>query len=100
MKPLVIRFVLTLVLFAGWLGYLGYLVWSRPLTESNYPLVVSRPQLMTSDIDVVAQIDDPKEKVEVKAILWPRRGPPIKVGDKLDIREIEKCQPLPRYRDE
>ena len=40
----------TALLFASWLGYLGYLVATRPLTDGHYPLVVSHPQIMNSQV--------------------------------------------------
>ena len=40
MKPAAFRLVLTLGLFLGWLGYLGYLVATRPLTPAGTPLVL------------------------------------------------------------
>ena len=89
------RLVLTVVLFTGWLGYLGYLVKTRPLTATKVPLVVSRPQIMTSRIDIVADVSIPLGVVVVKEILYPPDAP-IKVGQKLEILDLDLCRPLPR----
>src|SRR3954453_7223968 len=61
MKPAVFRLVLFAGLFALWMGYLGYLVLTRPRTPQGAPLVLSRPQIQSSDVDVIAEIDsEPK----------------------------------------
>jgi hypothetical protein len=54
MKPGVSLFVTFAVLFVAWLGYLAYLVFDRPQS----PQVLSRPQFLVSQLDVVGVIDD------------------------------------------
>jgi hypothetical protein len=63
------RFILACCLFAGWLGYLGYLA----ATKSN-PIVLSRPQLLVSDIDVLAELKGLDQPVVVKEVLSQRTG--------------------------
>ena len=99
MNLLVGRLVLTAALFLGWLGYLGYLVWTRPLTASNTPLVLSRPQIMVSRIDIVADISNTLQPVVVKEILYPPDAR-IKVGDKLRVLDLDLCHPVRRREDE
>ncbi len=97
------RLVLTAALFVGWLGYLVYLVATRPLTATNAPLVLSRPQIMTSRIDIVAEVKDPMREVVIEQILFPPPGQgeaPIKVGDKIEILDLDQCRPLPRRPNE
>ena len=91
--------ILTVLLFVGWLGYLGYLVATRPLTVSSTPLVVSRPQIMTSPLDIVAEVSALDEPVLVKQILYPPDSP-IKEGQKLKVLDLDLCHPLPRRADE
>jgi hypothetical protein len=96
MKPAVGRLILTVALFAGWLGYLGYLVVCRPHTPDGRPLTLSRPQFLVSMLDVIAQVDDAKgDEVIVDEVLSPRENPPLKAGDKIQVENIEKCRPLP-----
>ena len=98
MSMLARRLVLTAALFVGWLGYLGYLVATRPLTASNTPLVLSRPQLVSSQIDIVAEISDLHEPVVVVEILYPNDGPLV-VGQKVRVLDLDVCRPQAR-RDE
>jgi hypothetical protein len=89
------RLVLVSALFAGWLGYLGLLVLTRPVTAAGWPLVVSRPQILTSQIDVVAEIDDPGGDVVVEEVLWPEKAP-LKKGDRVRVGRVEECRPMER----
>ena len=51
MRPAVVRLLVAALLFAGWLGYLIYLVATTPRTPAGAPLVLSRPQILVSDFD-------------------------------------------------
>jgi hypothetical protein len=100
MKLLAWRLVLTASLFVGWLGYLGYLVATRPLTAAGIPLVLSRPQIMISPIDIVADVsDDPDAPVVVVEILYPPDSS-LQVGQKLTVLDLESCRPLPRRQND
>ena len=99
MKLLTWRLVLTASLFLGWLGYLGYLVATRPLTAAGTPLVLSRPQIMIAPIDIVADVTDPEEQVVVVEILYPSDAS-IKVGQKLTVLDLESCRPMPRRQND
>ena len=88
MKPTAVRLLLAGVLFLGWLGYLAFQVWTRPLTAAGQPLVVSHPQVLVSELDVVAQVpsdEDPTE-VTVENVLYDGRGSGVKPGDKLRVK--------------
>jgi hypothetical protein len=96
MRPAVGRLILTIALFVGWLGYLGYLVQCRPHTSDGRPLTLSRPQFLVSTVDVVARVDNDKgTDVIVEEVLSPKEKPPLEVGDKIQVADILKCQPLP-----
>jgi hypothetical protein len=92
MKLTGIRLVFVSVLFAGWLGYLLFLVTTRPRTPSGARLVLSRPQILTSQIDIVADIDDPDGQVTVREVLWPEDAP-LKPGDKIQLPFLADCHP-------
>jgi len=88
-KTAVVRLVVAATLFAGWIGWLVYLA-----TTKNRPVVLSRPQLLISDLDVIAQVDDPKEKVVVKEVYaWRQKGDPPAVGTALEVTNLDKCLP-------
>lgn len=99
MKPTAVRLLLVCVLFVGWLGYLGFLVLTRPVTAAGWPLVLSRPQILTSGIDVVAEIGDPNDEVEIVEVLWPEAAP-LQPGNRVKIARVGECYPLPRRIDE
>src|SRR5262245_11229688 len=58
------------VLFAIWIGWLGYLA-----ATTTRPVVLSQPQLMASTLFVVAQVSadgsNPAAPVHVTAVHWP-----------------------------
>jgi hypothetical protein len=65
-----LRLAVIAVLFAAWLGYLGYLVSTRPEVPTG-PRVLSRPQAMTSTFDVIAEVTPDSDKVTIKRVLYP-----------------------------
>ena len=103
MRPAVGRLVVTVLLFAGWLGYLGYLVVCRPHTPGDLvgafdgqPLTLSRPQFLVSMLHVVARVEDDKgENVVVEEVLYPKEHAPVKAGDRIRVVNLDKCRPLP-----
>ncbi|MFM7152481.1 MAG: hypothetical protein ACKO23_21850 [Gemmataceae bacterium] len=96
MNPRAFRLIMLALLLVAWLGYLGYLVWTRPVTATGWPLVLSRPQIMTSQIDIVAYITDPEKSVEVEEVLWPSPAA-IKPGDSIPVSELAAARPLARF---
>lgn len=95
MRPAAGRLVVTALLFVGWLAYLGYLVWTRPQTADGRPLVLSRPQLLISDLDVIARIDDPTKGVKVVRVLYPAKGAKVQPGEEIFVDNIRLCRALP-----
>jgi hypothetical protein len=95
MRPAAGRLLLIAALFVGWLGYLGYLVWTRPRTPDGQPLVLSRPQLLVSNVDVVAAVDDPAQPVVIKQVLSPPGDKDLHPGDRIEVPNIKDCRPLP-----
>ena len=65
MTPAKFRLVLTASLFLAWLGYLVFLIATRPVRGNGDSLVVSRAQILASEIDVVVEITDPNEDAVV-----------------------------------
>jgi hypothetical protein len=97
MKLAAWRLVLMTALFAGWLGYLGYLVATRAHHDGR-PLVLSRPQLLVSEVDVLAQVDadDPTKPAKIQEILYQAGKPFLRVGDEIFVDNLSDCHPPPR----
>ena len=92
MKPAAIRLAVVTLLFLAWLGYLTFLVATRPHV-GGVPLVVSRPQVLTSEVDVVAEVSDPRGPVKITKVLWPEQGVPLKEGESIKIDNLADCRP-------
>jgi hypothetical protein len=92
MKAAYGRFVVCLALFVGWLGYLGYLVAERP---DGGRLVLSRPQFLVSDIDVVATVKKGSATVTVKDVLYPKDASTRErlKGKEIQVTNLEDCRP-------
>jgi hypothetical protein len=69
-----LRLLIAAGLFMAWIGWLIYLA-----TTTTNPVVLSRPQFLLSELDVVAQVDAgdvsdgeriPTPQVTVVAVLW------------------------------
>jgi hypothetical protein len=85
------RFAFCLALFLGWLGYLGYLVAERP--EGNAS-VLSRPQLLVSDLDVIAFVKKGTDTVKVVDVLYPDDEQARKLkGEEIRIANLDACRP-------
>lgn len=97
MTPAAFRLLLSAALFVAWLGYLGYLIATRPVTAAGAPLVVSRPQVLTSEIDIIAEIDDPQSQAIVREVLYPANAA-IKPGDRLTIGRLADARGPVRYQ--
>lgn len=92
-------FVIPLALFACWLAYLGWLVLNRPLQKPGYPLVLSRPQVMTSEVDVIAELTDNSGKATVVEVLYQKEGTKsLKAGDVIQIEYVSECRPVVRVK--
>ncbi len=95
MRPAVVRLLVAALLFAGWLGYLIYLVATTPRTPAGAPLVLSRPQILVSDFDVVGQVEGVDKPVKVVTVLYPDAEKGLE-GQEITVKNLEQCKPLPR----
>jgi hypothetical protein len=101
MKPAAVRLLICVALLGGWLGYLGYQVATRPRRiqvglETAVPLVLSRPQVLASQLDVVARLPEPRGgpvPVTVVSVLYPPEGAGVKEGDEILVANLEDCRP-------
>ena len=101
MKPALLRLVITTLLFTGWIGYLSYLVLAQRVSEGS--IVLSRPQLLVSDLDVVASVPDLDGRVQVTQVLYPTAedgkngaAPAVQPGQTITITNLKQCRRLPR----
>ena len=78
---------LTMVMFLLWIGFLAFLA-----ATTRQPVVLSRPQLLVSNVVLVATLtggpEHPQSTVKVQEVLWagdppaqPKSGTTIKVND-------------------
>ena len=91
MRPAVVRLLVAALLFAGWVGYLVYLV------VTTAPLVLSRPQILVSDLDVVAEVKSTsaKDPVKIVTVLYPDSEKGLE-GKEITVTNLDQCKPLPR----
>jgi hypothetical protein len=69
MRARTLRLVLAVLLFVAWTCWLIYLG-----LATSHPIVLSRPQFLISQLDIVATLERPRgpsTEVTVKEVLWP-----------------------------
>ena len=80
----------TSLLFATWLGWMAFLA----LTATR-PIVISRPQLLISQIDVVAEVQakagQPGPEVNVRLVHWPPSLQKKLVNSTIHVQNLENC---------
>lgn len=79
-------------LFFSWIGYLIYLVQNLPPTNAG-PVVLSRPQFLISNLDVVAQIDGLNDPVTIVEVFHPEEEKARWIGKKIYVRNLDRCRP-------
>lgn len=89
MKGARIRLALAAAAFLIWIGYLAYLAF-----VVNEPMVVSRAQLLQSDLDVVVEIEaaadgSPSPQVVVKEVIWSGAGKPA--SDSITVIDLPRA---------
>ena len=91
MKLRAIWLAATIFLFLGWLGWLAYLA-----ATTAHPVILSRPQLLISTLDVLADVHDergrPAEDVKVVLVHWPTQGSDQKLAGKtIHVTNLPHC---------
>src|SRR5437016_5943966 len=81
----------TTILFLGWLNWLAYLA-----ITTAHPIVLSRPQLLASTLDVIAEVNADKEgrpnaHVTVREVHWPPGNKPG-AGTILEVTNLARCE--------
>jgi hypothetical protein len=89
MKLARMRLVLAIVLFAGWIGWLAYLV-----IVTRDSVVLSRPQFLVSTLDVVADIDSREGNpppITVREVHWPTESRDL-AGKTIPVENLADCK--------
>ena len=109
--PAVWRLALFALLFAGWMGYLGYLVYKQGslpwMKRPTASLVLSRPQLLAAEsdavqgkgVDVIARLESADGPVTVEEVLFPTEGAPVRAGEKITVKNLGRCAGLVQRKD-
>ena len=89
-NPQIQRLILAAGLFVAWIGFLALLA-----ATATQPVVLSRPQFLVSQVDVIAQVeqgkDGPDPEVTIREVRWPAKGREDLVGKKITILNIKQC---------
>ena len=86
-----IWFLVSCFLFLVWIGVLGFLA-----ATTAEPIVLSRPQLLVSTLDVIAAVDQgddgkPRTTVRIKEVHWPP-AEAQRVGTTLEVANLADAQ--------
>jgi hypothetical protein len=86
------------LLFLGWLSFLGYLV-----VQTRSLIVVSRPQLLVSQLAVVGEVSDEggraARSVKVSRVLWSQDAKDRELtGVTIDVQDLPDVPPTHGYR--
>jgi hypothetical protein len=99
MKLATLRLTLAVVLFATWIGWLVYLVYSMKASlppGATRPVVLSRPQFLVSSLDVIAfvpSIEIDPVGVTIREVAWPQTTAAQElVGKDIEISRLPDCR--------
>jgi hypothetical protein len=83
--------VVTGVGFLAWLGWLAYLA-----ATTTRPIVLSRPQFIVSELDVIAQLEEkagrPSPRASVKQIHWPQKAADKFLDQTITVSNLPRAQ--------
>ena len=77
------------MLFLGWIGWLVYLA----ATGTPRPPLLSRSQLLVSNLDVIASIDQLEgntQKIKIDRVHWPQTQKGLE-GQTIDVPNLSAC---------
>jgi hypothetical protein len=83
------RLILAALLFFAWVGWLAYLS-----TTAARPVVLSRPQFLVSNLDVIAEVasvDSPE--VRVREVHWPQtEQASLLINKAISVKNLTECR--------
>ena len=89
-NPQLGRLILAAALFVAWIGMLAILA-----ATTTRPVVLSRPQFLVSDFDVIAQIAQgshgPDREVAIEEVHWPDKKNDSLTGRKISVLNLDQC---------
>jgi hypothetical protein len=89
-NPAFRRFLFFAALFLIWIGWLAYLA-----VTATRPIVLSRPQFLVSQLDVIAEVHSnngkPVLEVDVREVHWAAKGIDKPAGKKISVVNLDKC---------
>jgi hypothetical protein len=90
-NPQVRRLIVAAGLFVAWISILALLA-----ATSSQPVVLSRPQFLVSNLDVIVQIDgndknEPSREVTVIELHWPQNEKAVWEGRKITVMNLSQC---------
>jgi hypothetical protein len=93
-NPKLIRLVLAGTLFVAWMGYLGYLVYAlpRPPKGIDLPIVLSRPQFLVSEVDVIGTVNGQDGTVTVTQVLYPPNADKPETGKEIKVTNLDEVK--------
>ena len=94
MRPRRLWLAVTLAVYVGWLGWLGYAVWGARWAADRTP-VVSRAQLAGATHLLVCDLSTDPEGLPVVAAMVAEvvRGDGVKAGGTVEVWDLYKAQP-------
>jgi len=86
-----LRLILAAGLFIAWIGWLTYLA-----ATATRPVVLSHPQFLVSDLDVIAQVTQgahgPDREVTVDEVHWPAQENENLKGKKITVSNLDSIE--------
>lgn len=83
-----LRLILAAIAFLGWIGWLAFLA-----ITTTRPIVLSRPQFMFSQMDIIADIqakgDRPDPHVNISEVVWVRGDTEKPPSQKIEITNLD-----------
>jgi hypothetical protein len=89
MRFAALRLGVAVALFAGWIGWLAYLS-----ATASRPLVLSRPQFLVSDLDVIAEVNhiEPPE-ITIREVRWSKATQDRQLVNKtVSVKNLAECK--------
>jgi hypothetical protein len=86
MKSAVVKFVVSLVVFAAWLSWLGYIALAM-----HRPIVLSRPQMLVSTFEVIGHVEFLEAtKVKIETVHWPA-SEKKRTSEEITVTNLAEC---------
>ena len=88
-----VRLIVAGCLFAGWIGYLAYLV-----SITRNPVLLSRPQFLAAELYVLAELSGdadkyPDRSIRVLKVVWPKDEASQKLaGTDITVDYLQFCK--------